>query len=241
MMKCKKILSLFLAVLMLCSAMTGLSVMTVFADETTAGGTTTTPSEAPTVEETMKELYTEVFASPEEKLATMKPMYDNGKYTIYVQELSGEVAIKDLRTNQVLFTNPYDVGVSTASESVKNDILSQIIVKFEENGREKVFSSFEHAALRDQIKVISDINKQINAVNSEMRAIRRAEAEAKAAREAEKEARKAAKAAEKEAAEAAENAENAENEACDVESAVEGAESAGRTQGTGGVLTESGM
>ena len=78
-------------------------------------------------------------------------------------------------------------------------------------------------ALRDQIKVISDINKQINAVNSEMRAIRRAEAEAKAAREAEKEARKAAKAAEKEAAEAAENA---ENEACDVESAVEGAESA---------------
>ena len=153
MMKCKKILSLFLAVLMLCSAMTGLSVMTVFADETTAGGTTTTPPEAPTVEETMKELYTEVFASPEEKLATMKPMYDNGKYTIYVQELSGEVAIKDLRTNQVLFTNPYDVGVSTASESVKNDILSQIIVKFEENGREKVFSSFEHAALRDQIKI----------------------------------------------------------------------------------------
>ena len=57
-------------------------------------------------------------------------------------------------------------------------------------------------ALRDQIKVISDINKQINAVNAEIRELRRIEAEEKAA----KEARKAEKAAEKAAKEAAEEA-----------------------------------
>lgn len=53
-------------------------------------------------------------------------------------------------------------------------------------------------ALRAQIKVISDINKQINAINAEIREIKKADAEAKAAREVEKEARRAAKAAEKE-------------------------------------------
>lgn len=67
-------------------------------------------------------------------------------------------------------------------------------------------------ALRDQIKVISDINKQINAVNAEIRAIKRAEAEAKAQRDIEREARKAEKAAEKAAREAAEAAESEEAE-----------------------------
>ena len=98
-------------------------------------------------------LYTEIYASPEEKLATMKLMTTKGNYSIYALESSGEVAVKDLSTGQILFTNPYDIGAATASESVKNEILSQIIVKFDENGREREYTSFEMAALRDQIKV----------------------------------------------------------------------------------------
>ncbi|MBR2479361.1 MAG: hypothetical protein IKB47_03035 [Clostridia bacterium] len=74
-------------------------------------------------------------------------------------------------------------------------------------------------ALRDQIRAISDINKQINAVNAEIREIKRLEAEAKAAREAEKEAKRAAK----EAARAAEEAAELE---LDVEVEVEVAEDA---------------
>ena len=76
-------------------------------------------------------------------------------------------------------------------------------------------------ALRDQIKVISDINKQINAVNADIRAIRKAEAEATAAREAEKEAKKAAKAAEKAAAEAEKAVVEEESEATEAEDTVE--------------------
>ena len=41
--------------------------------------------------------------------------------------------------------------------------------------------------VKNQLKVISDINKKINAVRAEIREIKRAEAEAKAAAEAEKE------------------------------------------------------
>ena len=76
-------------------------------------------------------------------------------------------------------------------------------------------------ALRSQIKVISDINKQINAVNAEIREIKRAEAEAKAAREAEKEARRAAKAAEKEILDEQAEIEGADESEETVEEAVE--------------------
>lgn len=57
-------------------------------------------------------------------------------------------------------------------------------------------------AIAAQIKFISDINKQINAIKAEIREIKRAEEEAKAAAEAEKEAKRAAKEAAKAEAEA---------------------------------------
>lgn len=146
-MNFKKIMSLFLAVLMLCGSMTGLSVITASAAE--VAETTTAPEETTLI----NYLFTELYASPEEKLASMKLMTTKGNYAIYALENSGEVAVKDLTTGQILFTNPYDVGAATASDSVKNEIMSQIVVKFEENGREKDYTSFEYAAMRDQIKV----------------------------------------------------------------------------------------
>ena len=146
MMNFKKLMSLFLAVLMLCSVLTSLSVVTVAADD--AAGVT---SEEETT--TVDYLFTEIYGSPEEKLETMKLMTTKGNYSIYALETSGEVAVKDLTTGQILFTNPYDIGAATASDSVKNEIMSQIVVKFDENGRERVYSSFEYAAMRDQIKV----------------------------------------------------------------------------------------
>ena len=146
-MNFKKLLSLFLAILMLCSSLTCLSVITASAEEVTS--VATTAEETTTVEY----LFTEIYGSPEEKLDTMKLMTTKGNYSIYALESTGEVAVKDLTTGQILFTNPYDIGATTASDSVKNEIMSQIIVKFEENGRERVYSSFEYAATRDQIKV----------------------------------------------------------------------------------------
>ena len=150
MMNFKKLMSLFLAVLMLCGVMASFSVMPVAAADAAADGADSESEEETT---SVDALYTEIYASPEEKLATMKLMTTKGNYAIYAQEASGEVAVKDLSTGQILFTNPYDIGAATASESVKNEILSQIIVKFDENGRERVYTSFEYAAMRDQIKV----------------------------------------------------------------------------------------
>ncbi len=152
-MNFKKLISLFLAVLMLCSALTTLSVVTVAAEE----AATTAPAE--TVEDTEENrilyYHSEVFASPEEKLATMTKMAEKGNYAIYADQRSGEVAVKDLTSGQIMFTNPYDIGASNATENVKNRLMSQITVTFTEveSDNKKTYGSFQYAAIKDQIKV----------------------------------------------------------------------------------------
>lgn len=146
-MNFKKLTSLFLAVLMLCGAFGSFSVLTASAAETTEE--TTGEDDGVAIEDYISTIY----ASPEDKLATMTKKTTKGNYSIYADEQSGEVAVKDLTTGQILFTNPYDIGASTASDSVKNEIMSQIIVKFSENGRDRTYSSYEYAALRDQITI----------------------------------------------------------------------------------------
>ena len=146
MKKSKKILSLFLAVLMLCGVLTGFSV-TVSADETTATETETTEEDAEL------DYLTDVFETPEAKLATMKLKLTKGDYELYSDATSGEVAVRNTATGQILFTNPYDVGTSSATDSIKYQLLSQIIIKYTDNGKEREFTSYEYASMRDQITV----------------------------------------------------------------------------------------
>ncbi len=150
----KKLISLFLAVLMLCGALTGLSVVSVSAAETSASTSTGTVEED-TPEKRLETYHSTVYASPEEKLETMTNMGSKGNYTIYADQKSGEVAVKDKATGQVLFSNPYDIGTSTATANVKNRLMSQIIIQFKEveSNNKKTYTSFEYAAIKDQIKI----------------------------------------------------------------------------------------
>lgn len=100
-----------------------------------------------------------------------------------------------------------------ASVSEEYDTLGRIYY-YQEVG--KVDNS---EAIKTQLKFISDINKQINAIKAEIRDIKKAEAEAKEAEEAEKAARKAAKEAEKAAREAEEAEGDEESEATEEEEA----------------------
>lgn len=144
----KKFISLLLAVLMLCGTLTCFSFLTVSAAESESSTETGTG-----VDEVKTDYLNQVFATPEEKLATMKLMTTKGNYQLYADQNSGEVAVKDLTSGQILFTNPYDIGATTAVESVKMELMSQIIVRYTENGRPKEYFSYEYAAARDQIKV----------------------------------------------------------------------------------------
>ena len=98
----------------------------------------------------------------EDKLKTMDYRYGNDTYQLYVDAYSGEVALKNRRTGEILFTNPYNVGSSeadTSPNSTKAELLSQIIVHFYKNkdGEDKMqsYTSYWEAACREQVTVKS--------------------------------------------------------------------------------------
>lgn len=100
-----------------------------------------------------------VYGSVDAKIAVMTEGLTNGKMQIYYDAASGEVAVKNLETNEVLFTNPYNVSSSkTASNSPSSpetmrELLSQIVITYTENDKEQTFYSFKDAAIDKQIKV----------------------------------------------------------------------------------------
>ena len=90
---------------------------------------------------------------PYEKLDTMVKVYEKDGYELYYEYYTGEVACIDTRTGQSLFTNPYDISAmtSTASQEVKKQLFSQLIIQFLDNGQTKTFNSYTEAAVKNQI------------------------------------------------------------------------------------------
>jgi hypothetical protein len=96
----------------------------------------------------------DVFESKEAKLATMTLKLERYGFKLYYEPYTGEVAVQNTATGDILFTNPYDVGGAQASENIKNQLLSQIIIKYSNNeGNELSMFSYVEAAKREQIKV----------------------------------------------------------------------------------------
>ena len=147
----KRILSTLLAVVMLLS-----TFVTVFTVQVSAATeTTTTETEIVPV----ADYVTKVYNNPQEKLKTMECMRTNGNYQLWVDQQSGEVAWVETDaqgnpTENILFTNPYDVASSKGSKTTKQELLSQIIVSFTDTtGTTKQLYSYTDAALNDQITV----------------------------------------------------------------------------------------
>ena len=59
------------------------------------------------------------FATAEEKLETMEMMMEKDGYQLWVDELTGEVATKDLASGQILFSNPYDIGAAYPARRIR--------------------------------------------------------------------------------------------------------------------------
>ena len=109
-----------------------------------------------------KDYLTEVYNNEEEKLATMgvedaetgerKPNFENDEYEIWAQPETGEVGFRVKETGQILLTNPYDVGKSTANDEVKKRLLSQIVLQYKDSSGALVnFCSYADAALNGQV------------------------------------------------------------------------------------------
>ena len=164
----KRIISTLLAVLMISGAFT---MMVSAADSTTKPVYTyNTKPEEPTlwyfsgkaakkdkngvdwVEDSASDV---LVSTPQEKLAYMDLRYEKGDYRLYVDEYSGEVATECISTGEILFTNPYSVGQSESKDTVKKDLMSQLVVTFTEITTETqfVYDSYTWCAARGQMEV----------------------------------------------------------------------------------------
>lgn len=156
-----KLISLLLAVMMVLGSITVLFTVDAFAAEGTEAetGTETETGDAGSGEPTVAiDHLTHYFATPDEKLATMKLAYEQNGVCLYVDSVSGEVAYVNKNTGEKLFSNPYDVASTTGNEATKHEILSQIIVEYKKttaglsDPTEKL-TSYLDAAERGQITI----------------------------------------------------------------------------------------
>lgn len=130
----------------------------VHADETETpeATTTTTPTgtgEEDVVTEGAALIRTEKYKTAEEKLATMEMRLSAYGCELYAHPHTGEVAIKNTKTQQIIFTNPYDANQHIAAAELEKSF-SQILLSYEDNnGNTKTLNSFVDAAEQDQITV----------------------------------------------------------------------------------------
>ena len=159
----KRIFSTLLAVIMLLGALSGLSINVGAASK----------DEVVSVEDRIKNSYIgQSYNTPEEKLASMTMMLERDGHQLWVDHISGEVAVKELATGNIMFSNPWDVNGSemdvynesyntskvsnkNGSASTRMQILSQLVVQYVDNGTTKYLYSFEEAALREQISIVN--------------------------------------------------------------------------------------
>lgn len=99
------------------------------------------------------------YQSQQEKVATMTLMYEDKSagYAMYFDTQSGEFALQNLKTGEYLFSNPYDIAVSTESSSkdkgdedpIRQALLSQIILQYQDTSTNTsaTLKSYTDAAL----------------------------------------------------------------------------------------------
>ncbi len=124
------------------------------ADDAASGDVTSGEAEEITAETLLKEYS---YSSPDEKLATMELVLDAADtygYRLYALEMTGEVAVEDVKTGQILFTNPYDAGGASTQDDTLRQLFSQISVEYTDNANKtSTMYSYEDAALSDQIRL----------------------------------------------------------------------------------------
>ena len=99
---------------------------------------------------------TQVYETPEQKLADMIMVKEAYGYQLWFEEFTGEIAVVDTTTGQAVFSNPWDMALSSdkyqnISAGVRQQLLSQLIITFLDNGTTKTMNSYTEAALRGQI------------------------------------------------------------------------------------------
>lgn len=97
----------------------------------------------------------DIVDTKEERLALMDLRLEKGDYRLYIDAYSGEAAVEQISTGEVLFTNPYDLSGKPMSEDKKAKYLSQIMVKYidtKANDTPKEYWSYTNAVKGGDLK-----------------------------------------------------------------------------------------
>lgn len=139
-MNSKRLISAFLTLVMLIGTL-AVGVDAAWADKVNEDG------------EPIINYLADAYTSPEAKLADMIMVKEQNGYQLWYEEFTGEIAVVDLATGQVTFSNPWDVasGFQAISDAVKEQLLSQLTITYLENDVQKTMHSYTEAALRGQI------------------------------------------------------------------------------------------
>ena len=94
-----------------------------------------------------------LFTTREAKFATMTPRLTLGDYQIRVDENTGEVGVQNIKTGQILLTNPHDVA--SAPEANQKKLMNQIVLNYQnvKNNNGATLESFANSAMYRQITV----------------------------------------------------------------------------------------
>ena len=96
-----------------------------------------------------------VIKTAAERLELMDLRLEKDGHRIYIDAYTGEIAVENIASGEVMFSNPYDVGSTTAAETIKAQLLSQIVVRYTDvtSSDENTFYSYTEAAEREQIDI----------------------------------------------------------------------------------------
>ncbi len=146
MKKMNRIISAFLAILMM------LGTLSIFAINASAAAASPRSNNRPSIYLTTR------FNTPEDKFESMQDFrYEAYGYEMRADSVSGEIAVKELATGQILFTNPYDVAASKAAKNPSGpiyELLSQIVIYYvAKDGSDQTYYSYKEAADKGQISV----------------------------------------------------------------------------------------
>ena len=86
--------------------------------------------EGPDIEDVIAEHLTTVYTTPQQKLSVMTKKLDKNGYELWVLPETGEIAFVDKASEQITFSNPWNVAVGTESESTKKEVMSQVFINY---------------------------------------------------------------------------------------------------------------
>ena len=109
--------------------------------------------EEPDIKDVIAEHLTTVYTTPQQKLSVMTKKLDKNGYELWILPETGEIAFVDKASEQITFSNPWNIAVGTESESTKKEVMSQVFINYNNNGKAATMNSFEEAAQRGQIVV----------------------------------------------------------------------------------------